>query len=143
MLEPTMDLQERIELLMAEKDWDIATVARVAGVTHSAVSQWLGRGSKPTKSIGDMEVAQRLAVSTGYKALWIAKGKGDKKTVYPTRGEPLQEDQMPMPASPGKTDLILVNLRILLSTLPDERLDAAQSALVAALVPFLQDKRIP
>lgn len=153
MLSHTMTgLEERIKLIMDEQGWDIATLARIAGVTHSAASQWLGRGSKPTKSIGDMEVAQRLSVVTGYKPLWIAKGKGDKKQTYPTRGagiEPTDESievkatQMPMPAPVDKTDLILLNLRLLLSSLPADRLDAAQSALVSALVPFLLDRRIP
>ena len=164
MLTNTMtNLDERIQLIMDEKNWDIATVARVAGVTHSAVSQWLGRGSKPTKSIGDMEAAQKLSVATGYKALWIAKGKGDKKQTYPKSGTisddpgagfeslldfPLRTEdpeplpKMSMPAPTDKTDLILLNVRLLLSALPADKIDAAGSALVAALVPFLRDKSI-
>ncbi len=58
-------------------------MAKAAGVTPSAVYQWLGHGSKPINSIGDIEAAMRLAAATGFCALWIAKGKGPKHPVAP------------------------------------------------------------
>ena len=73
-----MELKERIEFIQNLKKWEIADVARAAGVSTSAVSQWLGKGSKPIKSIGDIEAAESLALATGLHALWIAKGKGPR-----------------------------------------------------------------
>lgn len=85
-----MSLKERIDALMREKEWDIATVARTAGVSHSAVSQWLGRGNSTVKEIKNPEAAAKLAEATGYNALWIATGKGEKKgpTHYQMTGAP-------------------------------------------------------
>lgn len=72
-------LQERIEELMAARSWTVGKVASVAGVSSSAVSQWLGRGgAKSSKSIGDFEVALRLEKESGFSAMWLAKGKGPK-----------------------------------------------------------------
>lgn len=73
-----MELEQRILHLMEVKSWDIADVARIAGVSSSAVSQWLGRGNRRTRSIGDIGAAEKLSVASGYAALWIAKGKGPK-----------------------------------------------------------------
>ncbi|NLX17402.1 MAG: helix-turn-helix transcriptional regulator [Ramlibacter sp.] len=73
-----MNLDERIQILMRENDWDVAAVARIAGVSSSAVSQWLGRGNKQTKAIANVDVAERLSRASGYTALWIAKGLGTR-----------------------------------------------------------------
>lgn len=67
-------LKERVEELMLATGWEIGEVARVAGVSSSAVSQWLGKGSKIIKSIGSIEAAERLEHASGFRALWIAKG---------------------------------------------------------------------
>jgi hypothetical protein len=72
-------LSTRIEELMGEMRWDAGTVARVAGVTPSAVSQWLGHGTKEIKSIGKMEAAVLLERATGFSAFWLAQGKGPKR----------------------------------------------------------------
>lgn len=74
-----MTLIERLERIMKEMGWDRADLQRVAGVTSSAVSQWLGKGSKLIHTIGQMEAAERLAQATGYRALWIAKGVGPER----------------------------------------------------------------
>lgn len=71
-------LVERIEELMAATGWDIGEIARIAGVSSSAVSQWLGRGGKPIHSIGKMEAAVNLEQRSNFAALWLAKGKGPK-----------------------------------------------------------------
>lgn len=64
---------------MLEHGWDHAHLMRVTGQSSSAVSQWLGKGSKEIKSIGSLEAALRLAEATGYNALWLAEGKGPPK----------------------------------------------------------------
>lgn len=53
-------------------------IAELAGVSPSAVSQWLGKGTKTIHSIGQIEAAIKLERKTGYSALWLAKGKGVK-----------------------------------------------------------------
>lgn len=72
-------LTERITELMQEMKWDVDKVADVAGVSSSAVYQWLGGGSKIIKSIGSIESAQRLQKASGFSALWLAKGSGPRK----------------------------------------------------------------
>ncbi|WP_322997160.1 hypothetical protein [Castellaniella sp.] len=71
-------LKERIEELQGATGWDDARTAVAAGVTRSAVSQWVGKGSKLIHTIGDLEAALNLERESGYSALWIAKGKGSK-----------------------------------------------------------------
>lgn len=70
-------LSERIEDLMRATGWTVPQVAAIAGVTPSAVHQWLGKGSKEIKSIG-LEAAILLAEQSGFRPLWISKGKGAK-----------------------------------------------------------------
>lgn len=70
-------LKERIEYVLEANSWGIVDVAKAAGVSTSAVSQWLGRGNKTTHSIGDIEAAARLGAQTGLSPLWLAKGVGD------------------------------------------------------------------
>jgi hypothetical protein len=71
-------LEERIREVMHVTGMDERTIAKACGVTPSAVYQWLGHGSKPINSIGDIEVATKLMHATGFCALWISKGKGPK-----------------------------------------------------------------
>lgn len=71
-------LKERLEEVMAAKDWRNRDIERVSQQSSSVVSQWLGNGSKIIKTIGKMEAAQRLADASGYTALWIATGQGPK-----------------------------------------------------------------
>lgn len=59
--------------------WNDTQMAKAAGVSRSAVSQWAGKGSKIIHTIGDVEVALNLERETGYSALWIAKGVGPEK----------------------------------------------------------------
>lgn len=73
-------LKERLEELLAETGWDQAHLHKVARVvTSSAVSQWLGKGSKIIQTIGNMEAAIYIERESGFSALWIAKGVGPKK----------------------------------------------------------------
>lgn len=70
------ELKDRIEKLKAAMAWNDTQMAKAAGVSRSAVSQWAGKGSKIIHTIGDVEVALNLERETGYSALWIAKGVG-------------------------------------------------------------------
>jgi transcriptional regulator with XRE-family HTH domain len=72
------NLKDRVEELMRVTGWDVPKVASVAKVSRSAVHQWLGGGSKEIKSIG-LEPAINLAEATGYRALWLSKGKGERR----------------------------------------------------------------
>jgi transcriptional regulator with XRE-family HTH domain len=74
-----MTLSERLVELMGAKGWSRRDLQLAAGVSSSVVSQWLGKGTKEIKSIGDTAAAERLAQATGYALLWIAKGQGPKK----------------------------------------------------------------
>ncbi|WP_255595992.1 S24 family peptidase [Achromobacter sp. ACM05] len=71
-------LKERIQELMVATGWDTNQVAKVAGVSRSAVAQWLGQGSKIINTIGKVEVAERLSEQSGFSALWLAQGMGHK-----------------------------------------------------------------
>lgn len=64
---------------MTATGWDAAQVAAVAGVSGSAVSQWLGNGSKTINSIGKIDAAIYLERKSGFSALWLAKGVGPKR----------------------------------------------------------------
>jgi len=90
-------LIERMEELMRATQWDVANVAKVAGVTESAVYQWLGKGSKAIHSIGKIEAASKLEKATGFCALWIAKGKGPKR--LPLGGQSAAQSELPQPPS--------------------------------------------
>lgn len=75
----TTTLQERMVELMTATGWTVGEIARVAGVTSAAVSQWVGNGKgKQSKSIGDINAAMRLEKASGFSGLWLAKGKGAK-----------------------------------------------------------------
>lgn len=74
-------LDERIREFMMATSWDEARIAAVAGVSRSAVAQWLGKGSKIIKTIGNLEAALMLERESGFSALWLARGKGPKKVV--------------------------------------------------------------
>lgn len=63
-----------------------ADLAREAGVTQAAVSQWLDGTTKSLKA----EKAARIEAATGYRANWIVTGKGPKKV---SEAESAPEDQ--------------------------------------------------
>ena len=77
-------LKERLEQVMTEKGWEHADVVRISGQSSSAVSQWLGKGSKEIKTIKKMEAAMRLANESGFNALWIAEGRGAERRLQAT-----------------------------------------------------------
>jgi hypothetical protein len=74
------NLQERLSEVMAKMGWEHADLMRISKQSSSVVSQWLGKGGKPTRSIGKQEAAEALSKESGFSALWIAKGLGPKLT---------------------------------------------------------------
>lgn len=65
--------------LMTATGWTVGEIARIAGVTSAAVSQWVGNGAgKQSKSIGNAEAALRLEKASGFSWIWLAQGKGPK-----------------------------------------------------------------
>jgi transcriptional regulator with XRE-family HTH domain len=90
-----MTLAERLTELMQAQKWSRRDLQLAAGVSSSVVSQWLGKGTKEIKSIGNTAAAERLAQATGYALLWIAKGQGPKKPAPAARA----------PAAPATTVL--------------------------------------
>lgn len=75
----TTTLQERMLELMTATGWTVGEIARIAGVTSAAVSQWVGNGAgKQSKSIGNAEAALRLEKASGFSWIWLAQGKGQK-----------------------------------------------------------------
>lgn len=71
-------LKERLEEVMRALSWEHGDLVKHSGQSSSAVSQWLGKGSKEIKKIGRLEAAIRLEQASGYAALWLAEGKGPK-----------------------------------------------------------------
>lgn len=71
-------LQDRLEEVMAARKWTRRDVMRIAGVSSSVVSQWLGNGARPIKAIGKPAAADALAKASGFNALWLATGSGPK-----------------------------------------------------------------
>lgn len=72
------DLAARIQTLMAETGMSTTEVGRAAGVSRSAVAQWLGKTSTP---IGTLRASSALALerSTGYSSQWLCTGEGPKR----------------------------------------------------------------
>ena len=68
-------LQERMQELVSETGWTVGEISAKAGVSHSAVSQWLSGDTQSLK----IEPAVLLERFTGFSALWLAKGKGQKR----------------------------------------------------------------
>lgn len=68
-----MGLAERIKEAMG--DMTAAELARQAKVTPGAVTQWLDGTTKSLRG----EKAALLEAATGYRATWLATGKGPKK----------------------------------------------------------------
>lgn len=98
-------LQERMADLMAATGWSVGKIAAVAGVTSSAVSQWVGHGDgKQSKSIGNIASALKLEKESGFSALWLAQGKGPKLVGPKMPEAPMDE--------PPEADELLGALRV-------------------------------
>lgn len=69
-----MALKDRIQEIL-EAGYRKGQLAKLAGVTPSAVTHWLSGGSQEIKG----EPAAKLESATGFSAAWIATGKGQKR----------------------------------------------------------------
>jgi phage repressor protein C with HTH and peptisase S24 domain len=98
-----MSLQERVQHVMASDGLTVADIARAAGKSSSAVSQWLSGGVKSIMG----STAAALAQSTGYPASWWATGVGAPKKGETARLEPVDLDN-----HPDLTRIRAVNLRL-------------------------------
>lgn len=68
------NLQERIAFVMQECGLSLTEIARITGVSTSAVAQWK---EGPSKSIRT-GAAARLAAATGFNTLWLSTGEGPR-----------------------------------------------------------------
>jgi DNA-binding transcriptional regulator YdaS (Cro superfamily) len=89
-------LQERMSLFMHETGLKIGEIAKIAGVSSSAVSQWTGQGGVKIKTIGNVGAAIRLERMTGFSALWLAEGNGPKKIQIRDVESPLRSSAHPV-----------------------------------------------
>ena len=71
------NLEDRISELIKVTGWSVPEIAKRAKVTPSAVSQWLGKSGRPTKSIL-LRPAIYLERDSGFSALWLSSGEGPK-----------------------------------------------------------------
>jgi len=73
-----MSLADRIQEVLDASKLSVAELAKEAGVTPSAVYQWLGKSSKEIKTI-QLRPALLIERKTGFSALWISAGEGPKR----------------------------------------------------------------
>lgn len=71
---PIMELKDRLREVMDGAGLKKLQFAKVAGVSSGAVTQWLDGTTKAIKS----NKAANLQAATGYSAVWIATGEGEK-----------------------------------------------------------------
>lgn len=69
-------LQERIRQVMSETGATVGDLALAAGVSSSAVSQWLSGNSKALKAAPALGLEARF----GYSARWLTSGVGVRKS---------------------------------------------------------------
>src|SRR5690625_257396 len=74
-------LKNRIALVKSEMGWSNAELARQAGTSRTAPTDWLKGNVRDLSS----PVAQRLSERTPFSAMWLATGEG------PMRKQPLEE----------------------------------------------------
>ncbi|QRF55331.1 hypothetical protein [Variovorax paradoxus] len=87
-------LAERMQEFSRETGWSIAEIAAIAKVSHSAVSQWMGKGAKEIKSIAKIDSAIYLERASGFSALWLAKGLGPRKAAIQPAAAAMTLEQM-------------------------------------------------
>jgi transcriptional regulator with XRE-family HTH domain len=83
-------LPEIIKEVMTDQQTDQVGLSRLAGVTKSAVSQWL---SGSTKRL-DAEAAFNLQRKTGWSAEYLMLGTGPKKIKASAEGIPKEVAEM-------------------------------------------------
>lgn len=78
-----MTLADRIREAMDASGASNADIARAAGKTPGAVTQWLKGETKTLKA----ESAQGIEAATGFRASWLITGKGPKTVANTTKTE--------------------------------------------------------
>lgn len=69
-----MELKDRLREVMEGAGLKKLQLSKAAGVSSGAVTQWLDGSTKAIKS----DKAANLQAKTGYSAVWIATGVGEK-----------------------------------------------------------------
>ncbi|AOY96883.1 repressor [Cupriavidus sp. USMAA2-4] len=87
-----MTLSERIQTILDETGAEAVALAKAAGVTKGAVSQWLSGQIKSIK----LEYAVGIQEAYGYNAVWIVMDKGPKKAAIQHNDD---WNPIPIPAS--------------------------------------------
>lgn len=82
-------LSDRMTELMQATGWSIGKIAEVAAVSSSAVSQWVNGQTQSIK----LEPAIRIERESGFSALWIANGKGEKRANLPPPSDEMLEPE--------------------------------------------------
>jgi len=92
-LNPRMTLADRIKEAIGGKSQ--ADIARATKKTEGAVSQWLDGTTKSLKA----ETAVMLEAATGFRAAWLATGKGPKMATQNTAPGPEIRGTVPLLSS--------------------------------------------
>lgn len=71
----SMSLNDRIKEAIDGAGLKPSELARAAGVSRGAVTQWTNGLTRSLKA----ETAAKLEIATGYRASWLVTGKGPKK----------------------------------------------------------------
>jgi transcriptional regulator with XRE-family HTH domain len=75
-----MPLNNRIAEAITVSGKSSADIARACGVTAAAVTHWKNGNTKSLKA----ETALALEQATGFRAVWLLKGKGPRKVEDPS-----------------------------------------------------------
>lgn len=85
-----MNLDDRIKLMLAERQATKAELSRVAGVTKTAAGLW----EKGITQTIEYETAKKIEAAWGFRAEWIRTGKGPvyaSDSVSPEMGKLIEQ----------------------------------------------------
>lgn len=125
-----MTLAERIQELIGA-GFSKSALARAAGKTPAAVTQWLTGDTKVMKA----DSAYGLAALTGYSSEWIATGRGEKKA------RTLARQTDPAPSTAGEASATAMEIALLYDLIPVSdrvRRTKAYNAATAAILAVLE-----
>jgi transcriptional regulator with XRE-family HTH domain len=69
-----MEFNDRIREAMESAKLGKTDLARATGKTSAAITQWIDGSTKSLKA----DTAQAIQVATGYSAMWLVTGRGEK-----------------------------------------------------------------
>lgn len=125
-----MTLAERIQLLV-DAGFSKSQLAKAAGKTPGAVTQWLTGSTKEIKA----DTAWGLSALTGYSAEWISTGTGPKeRTAAPAQADPPAASK----AEPSATAMEIALLYDLIPVSDRVRRTKAYNAATAAILAVLE-----